>query len=209
MGTTTIPTVDIYLKCNKTIFYRYLSKDTSVTEYVKYTSDTEDNLSVPFIDFTVCPSYESAYKDGILKEYGLEKDEYRNEGMFYPTTNVNNSNPRSLFYSVTHNVDEIFIKIRIKTLNFDSPTYEIDFAKHNFTDHISITPKFYHHFGRCYSVHPKGDVLKLGVTSIYFITKIDIYVYFGYPGQFMYSNTKSKVSNNIYTQYKQHQIICY
>ena len=174
-----------------------MSKDTSVTEYVKYTSETNDNLEMPFIDFTICPAYESAYKDDRLKHYGLEKHQYRDKGMFYPKTNGSNLDARSVFYDVTHDVDEIFTKIKLKTLNYHSPTLEIDFSKDNFADDISITQKFYHHFGRCYSIHPKNDVLKLGVTSIYFYTKIGVYIYFGYPGQFMYSNTKSKVRKNM------------
>ena len=171
-----------------------MAKETSITETVKYTTDTEDNVAVPFIDFTVCPAYESAYKEDVLQYYGLKKDDYRKNGIFYPTKNGNNIDPRLMFLNVTHDVQDIFFKIKMNTLSYDLPVYVIDFSEGNAFNNISITTKFYHHFGRCYSIHPKGDILKLGVTSIYFITKINIYVYFGYPGQFMYSNTKSKVS---------------
>ena len=171
-----------------------MARDTSVTEHVKYTTDTMENANVPFIDFTICPAYESAYKENVLKYYGLTKSDYRHNGMFYPTANGTNVDPRNLFLNVTHDVQDIFIKIIMKTLSYDFPTYEVDFSSNNdFSKNLSITTKFYEHFGRCYSMHPTGDLLKLGITSMYFITKINIYVYFGYPGQFMYSNTKSKV----------------
>ena len=171
-----------------------MARDTSVTEHVKYTTDTMENANVPFIDFTVCPAYESAYKEDVLKYYGLTKSDYRSKGVFYPKANGTNLDPRQLFRNATHEVNDIFFKIAMKTLSYDTPSYEIDFsAKDDFSKNINITTKYYEHFGRCYSIHPKGEILKLGVTSMYFITKINIYVYFGYPGQFMYSNTKSKV----------------
>ena len=171
-----------------------MAGETSITETVKYTTDTYDNVDVPFIDFTVCPAYESAYKENVLQYYGLTTDDYRKNGIFYPTRNGNNIDPRLMFLNVTHDLHDIFFKIKMTTLSYDVPVYVIDFSEGNVSSNISITTKFYHHFGRCYSIHPKGDILKLGITSIYFITKINIYVYFGYPGQFMYSNTKSKVS---------------
>ena len=172
-----------------------MAKETSVTESVKHTRDTENTDSVPFIDFTVCPAYESAYKEDVLQVYGLNRDEYRGKGVFHSKKDDTAIDARTLFVTATHNVEEIIYKMTMKTLSYDFPTYEIDFSKSGFENNISITTKFYHHFGRCYSIHPKGDVLKFGVTSINFITKINIYVYFGYPGQFMYSNTKSKVSS--------------
>ena len=165
-----------------------------MTEHVKYTTDTMENPSVPFIEFTVCPAYESAYKGNVLNQYGLTKSEYRNKGMFYPRANGTDVDPRSLFLNATHDVKDIFLKIIMKTLSYDIPLFEVDFTNdEDYSKNISISTKYYEHFGRCYSMHPTGEVLKLGVTSMYFITKINIYVYFGYPGQFMYSNTKSKV----------------
>ena len=50
-----------------------MAKETTVTEHVMYTTDTEKNIGKPFIDFTVCPAYESSYKEDILEYYGLEK----------------------------------------------------------------------------------------------------------------------------------------
>ena len=176
-----------------------MAKETSVTESVKHTTDTENMDNVPFIDFTVCPAYESAYKEDVLQAHGLNINEYRSKGAFYPRNNYTAIDARTLFLTATHNVDEIIYRVEMKTLSYDFPTYEIDFSKDGFENNVSITTKFYHHFGRCYSIHPKGDVLKFGVTSINFITRINIYVYFGYPGQFMFSNTKSKVSSVIWS----------
>ena len=102
-----------------------------------------------------------------------------------------------MFGSVTYDVHEIIKKIKIKTLSMELPEYVVDFSRDNVTEHLSIVTKFWHTYGCCYSLHPREHVLELGVTSIVFETHINIYVYFGYPGQLMYANTKSRVSFNI------------
>ena len=76
------------------------------------------------------------------------------------------------------------------------PEYVVDFSRDNFTEHLSIVTKFWHTYGRCYSLYPREHVRELGVTSITFETHMNIYVYFGYPGQLMYANTNSRVSFN-------------
>ena len=65
----------------------------------------------------------------------------------------------------------------------------------NFSDHLIITPKFWNHFGRCFSIRPKEDVRKLGIVDIIFEAKKSMYVYFGHPGQFEAANRNTKVSN--------------
>ena len=72
--------------------------------------------------------------------------------------------------------------------------FEITFEGNNFTKHLHITTKYYQYFGRCYSIHPKDHVLKLGVNAIEIVARLKVYTYFGHPGQFTYSNTKTKVS---------------
>ena len=91
-----------------------MDKDTSVIEYVKYTSETASEVEIPFIEFTVCPSYDSAYISDAFEYYGLDKVKYRDKGTFYPTKNGNNSDLRLLFGSVTYDVHEIIMKIKIK-----------------------------------------------------------------------------------------------
>ena len=66
---------------------------------------------MPFIDFTVCPAYESAYKEDVLKYYNLTIRDYRSQGIFYPRKNGNNVDRRSMFINATHDVEDIFFKI--------------------------------------------------------------------------------------------------
>ena len=47
--------------------------------------------------------------------------------------------------------------------------------------------------GTCYSIRPKDPIVGLGIFKIDFVARLGIYVYLGYPGQFMYlAKTKVK-----------------
>ena len=172
--------------------------DTAITikEYVKHTLTPSDNI--PFIDLVICPNFFAAYKVDALKYYGLEKGKYRSKGQYYPTINGNDTDPREIFYEVSHDVEEIFVGIRIKTLNKEKRYVDIDFSQGNFNDHLSITTKFWNTFGRCYSIIPKENVLNLGVNNMEIKTRVDIYVYFGHPGQFLAANRNSKVIHSTF-----------
>ena len=172
-----------------------MAKDTSVKEHVKRTSQPSDDI--PFIDLTICPSYHSAYKNDVLKYYGIEKAKYRKTGTYRPNNDTTESDLQEVFKAITYDVNEMLSRMEIVTSSLNTPYYVIDFTRNNFTKHLDITTKFWSTFGRCYSLHPNDDVLKLGVTAITFETSMNIYVYFGYPGQLMYANTKSKVSYTI------------
>ena len=97
-------------------------------------------------------------------------------GHFTPQKNGNRTDLREIFYDVTHNVEEIFDRMRIKTLNKKIPEIHINFKDGNFLEHINITTKFWNNFGRCYSIIPKRIIQKLGIVDIIFEAKMSIYV---------------------------------
>ena len=172
-----------------------MEKDTAVTIHVKSTTVSPD-AGTPFIDLVVCPSFESAYKKDIIEYYGMDKYKYVNDGSFSPTKQSNDSDdPRELFQSITHDVNEIFIKIKVKTQSQDVPEIVIDYSKGVFTNDIIIKTKYYARFGRCFSIGPAEDIIKLGVYRITFETTMNIWVYFSHPGQFLHVNTNTKVYN--------------
>ena len=61
-------------------YKRYSNKETIVREQIRPTSDGASDVNVPFINFIVCPSYDSAYKGEVLRKYGLTIHDYRSTG---------------------------------------------------------------------------------------------------------------------------------
>ena len=167
-----------------------------VRERVISTKEATEDIDAAFIDLTICPDYHFAYKNDALLSYGLNKNQYRGQAAYSPKRihGENFTNLESVFHSVTYSIDEILHRIVISTSNKDDPHFNIDFNSSNFTEYIDIQTKYWPTYGRCYSIHPKDDVLKLGVWGVDIISRINIYIYFGYPGQFMYPTSKSKVT---------------
>ena len=183
------------------VWIRFLTKDTAIRERVKSTADAVGDEHTPFIELTICPSYGSAYKEDILKFYGMDKENYRRKGVYFPSNHTYGDDLRHIFQSITHDIHEILFRISIFTNNRKTSYFEINFEGNNFTDHLHITTKYYPYFGRCYSIHPKDHVLKLGVNAIEIVARLKIYAYFGHPGQFTYFNTKTKVGLFIFYHY--------
>ena len=171
--------------------------DTVIRERSQSTADAAGDVNTPFIDLTICPAYDSAYKDYVLEAHGIDKEKYRTKGIYSPTiNNRTNTDLRDIFDSITYDVDEILFRVVIKTMDKQKPKIKINFGGSNFTEHVDITTKYWPSYGRCFSMHPTDGILEMGVTGIEIASRISIYVYFGYPGQFMYVNTKSKVSES-------------
>ena len=168
--------------------------DTSITikEFVKHKLSPSDEI--PFIDLIICPNFFAAYNDTSLEFYGLSKGKYRGKGRWNPTQNANKTDLRKVFYDVSHDVDDIFVAIRIKTLSKEKRYVDINFEKDDFNEFVTIATKYSDSFGRCFSIIPKQNVLKLGIKSIIFETRMDIYVYFGHPGQFLAADSDTKVT---------------
>ena len=172
-----------------------MTKDTMVRERVISTKEAMEDVDAEFIDLTICPDYHYAYKEEVLQSYGLNKEKYREQAMYSPT-HVHGTkfvNLERFFNSVTYSIDEILHSIIISSNNKNDPHFDIDFNQPNFTEYIDIHTKYWPTYGRCYSIRPKDYVKRLGVWGIDVISQINIYIYFGYPGQFMYPTSKSKV----------------
>ena len=166
-----------------------------IRERVISTKEAKKDTEASFIDLTICPDYHYAYKKEALQKYGLTKDQYRLKAMYSPIHihGTSSTNLKRIFNAVTYNINEILHRIVISTSNKNDPHFNIDFNSSNFTQYIDISTKYWPTYGRCYSIHPKEHVLELGVWGIDIVSRINIYIYFGYPGQFMYPTSKSKV----------------
>ena len=173
---------------------RFSEASTSTKTSVKTTSE---NIA-PFIDFVVCPSYQMAYKTDIMEYYGLIREEYVKGSSFYPKQHSSGTDPRQLFDSITYKASEIFSKIVVHTLDINEPKITIDLSEGNTSERLTMKTKYTATFGRCYSVELSEKIIHYGIIDIAFETKIDIYVYFGYPGQFMHVDTKAKVKVRVY-----------
>ena len=171
-----------------------------VRERIQSTADAVGDINTPFVDLTICPTYTAAYKDDVLKAYGIKKKEYRHKAVYSPSKNSRDMDLRAIFKSVTYDIEEMLFRIVIKTTNRQKARFDIEFDKPNFTDHIDVKTIYWDSYGRCFSIYPKDHVLKLGVRLIEFVARIDVYIYFGHPGQFLHPNTKSKVHECISNQ---------
>ena len=174
--------------------FRFQTKETIVREQIRSTSDGAFDPILPFIDFIVCPAYHFAYKEDVLKYYGLDVNKYRNEGHFSPTINESiDLELENVFKNITHFPDEVLQKIKITTKDRNQRTFLQSFVElKNATNHVEIVTKYQSNLGRCYSIRPKSHVITLEIIKIDVIASMDIYVYIGYPGQFTY-NTKERV----------------
>ena len=136
-----------------------------------------------------------AYKKDVMEYYGLDRDGYVKGKSFYTEKDGENMDARDLFRKITYNVSELFNKIVVSTLSKNKPKIVINVSDRNSTDTVNIETKYHPSFGRCYSIQLLGNIIHYGIISVEFETKIDVYVYFGHPGQFMHVNTKSKVNS--------------
>ena len=166
-------------------------------EKVRPTSGAINDTDFPFLALTICPLYSAAYDDDVVKEYGLDKYQYRAKGNYTPTSSKNNeTNLRKVFNDITYELEEVLKRVTFFTL--DSSVFNVDFNAQT-NDHseiIKVTTKYWNNYGRCYVIRPSDTIVKLGVRSVDFVARMGIYIFFGYPGQFMY-NTKTKVLTKI------------
>ena len=148
---------------------------------------------MPFIDFIVCPAYQFAYKDEVLREYGLSSTKYRT-GHYSPTINDStNIDLEFIFDTITYRPNEILKKIKITTKDRQQRNFLQNFKEGDIEmENLEIITKYQNNLGRCFSIRPKDHVVSLEVIKIDITASMDVYVYIGYPGQFMY-NTKERV----------------
>ena len=153
---------------------------------------------MPFVDLTVCPAYDFAFKNDPMVKYGLEHSKYRSKGHFTPSKNpYKELDLRKVFDDITYDIHELLQSIKILTLDHEHKIFIEAFNESkNSTDYVNIVTKYQSNLGRCYSILPKEEVQKLGVRVIEFVGNVGMYIYLGYPGQFMYHITKTKVINH-------------
>ena len=151
-----------------------------------------ENMDSPFIGITVCPYYTSAFKKEALYGYGLDKRDYTG-GVYFPKKGTNKNDARATFVSVTQEVGEILKQVDIWTRYGNDSHFVVNFEASNQSDHIDIETKYWPLFGRCYSLSPRKHVLQQGLSFLEFYSRIDIYIYLTYPGQFMHTNSRTKV----------------
>ena len=138
-----------------------------------------------------------AYNDTMTDFYGLAKTSYRYQGMWSPEKNGRGTDLRKVFEDITHDIDEIFVNIRIKTLSKERTYVDVNFKKDNYNNSLIISTKYSETFGRCFSIIPTKEVQELGVQSIIFETRMDVYVYFGHPGQFSATDADTRVTKSL------------
>ena len=164
-----------------------------IREHSTSTRDAAEGSNSPFFDLTICPSYNSAYKNEVLIYHGLNKTAYRSLGFYYNNDKSHSDEPRSIFNSATYNINELLNSLNVVTRDRKVPRLTLKFNEPNTSNILDITTKYWYLLGRCYSFHLKDIVLKLGIIRFEFVSRMGIFIYFGYPGQFMHPNTKTKV----------------
>ena len=165
-------------------------------EQIVPTTYTVDNLDVPFIDLTICPDFKEAYKEEVLKTYGLDKYTYQKKGVYVNLTNNGYDDLQDIYESITYNVDEVISWIIIDTQDWKRDGFKIKLNRKNAHDDITIITHHWSILGRCYTIRPKSHLIKQGIVNIDIGQRMDTYIYFSYPGQFKHPNTMTKVMNS-------------
>ena len=171
-------------------------KESIIREQVRPTSDSAEDMDMPFIDLIICPSFDVSYKKENLEKYGIDRSNYTYNGDFTPTKNLKeNLTLREIFDSISFEVEDILYSVTIFTLDRENSMFTLNFNGSNTYENeiAEVGTKYWNSYGRCYSIRPKKKIIEYGVKIIDFVARMNIYVYFGYPGQFMY-NTKVKVN---------------
>ena len=194
---------------------RYIKGDTRALITMKNAWD------LPFIAFTVCPSYHDAYKADRLAAYGLNKWAYK-AGNF--TGSNDGANPWQIFNDVTHGLEELLSVVAVKTqseidhkvyllctedcdgkkLDGDgsgrSKPFLVDYSTQSWNNYLlenlyQVLVKYQLNFGRCFEFRLGKKLAELQLAELILTTKEDrsIYVYVHTPGQFQSIDEKSKV----------------
>ena len=168
-------------------------------EQIRSTNHVSEKGNLPFVELTVCPSYDFAFKEHMMTRYGLDSNKYRSEGKYTPDNNYyRDVDLREIFDQITHDIHEILQSIKIFTLDHKHDMFLEQFnGNKTETNFVRIITKYQSNLGKCYSIQPKEEVLKFGIRIVELVSKTGIYVYLGYPGQFTHHITKTKVMWNL------------
>ena len=92
-----------------------------------------------------------------------------------------------MFSEVTYGLDELLEKTTVITEN---SKVVLDLAETS--KDVTLVEMNSKTFGRCYSIQLSNDIVKQGISELEFIAKMNTYVYFHHPGQFL-QQSKSKL----------------
>ena len=151
-------------------------------------------MNTPFLAFTVCPEYHTAYKNDILDLYNLTVDDYRYKSQWYPGKNITPKNAKEFFYNITYALDEVIEKIEISTMSLNESKIKLYPGKHLDITYATFTTQYTDTYGRCYTMNATEKVLSLGITKVTVVTLMGVYVFLDHPGQHLHVNSRSKVS---------------
>ena len=171
--------------------------------HIKPSSDPE----VPFAGFTICPEYNSAYKNEGLVKHRLGKNAYRGQKAAWYNDSDQHAvtlDGHNVYRDVTHGMDEVLRSIYVGTRSksvlrkFDRQTKS---SKNSIEDWvvedmegIKIITKYHHTFGRCYCMEIAENIKKLGITAVSITTKMDVNIWIEHPGQHMFLDSRERVS---------------
>ena len=172
---------------------RYRTKESAVKQLIRQTSEGAIDDSLPFIDLIICPTYEKAFNDEMLRKYGIDPIRYR-LGYFSPTNaRYKNLNLQEIFNNITHSVRELLYWVKFTTFDRNNRTFVEDFTSANDNiENFDVITKYTDTLGRCYSIRPRAHIVRMGIVKMDILARTDVFIYLGYPGQFMY-NTKARV----------------
>lgn len=147
---------------------------------------------------TLCPAYESAYKDELLQDkYGTDKFRYGEQGN-YTTPKVPKADPKMVFKEVSHTLSDLLMSITLNLNREEKSKLElkyfmaVDFdAKDEFGNSWSV--KYHSLYGRCYSLDLNQGVTRMGINAIEFLTKMDAYIFLHHKGQYLDNDSMTKV----------------
>lgn len=168
---------------------RFYRRDTSTLIQVRPTSDSE----IPFVAFTICPDYYSAYKKDVLAKYNLTVKSYRRDAKWYPELHTKDFSAKDFFRKITFEIFEMIKKIEISTMNLRRPKVVVDVLKGLNKDYLEFDTQYTDTYGRCYTVQVTDNLKSLGITKIKFVTHLGVYIFLDHPGQHLHVNSRSKV----------------
>lgn len=165
---------------------QYLANETRAVLNVQPTA------KFTYLAFTICPSFEDAYKEDMLSKLSSAKDQIR-AGDF----NLHDMDwvKDRAFEKITHEYDEIIEKLKIVT-EVEAQSSIVLKTKESYYNKVNVTPLFHLKLGRCYSLELLPTLTILGIVRLIFTGKIDFYVYFHHPNQFLDKDSKTKIYAN-------------
>ena len=165
-------------------------KETTTIVRVKPTSD----LNTPYVAFTVCPNFHSAYSKDTLKNiYNISVDDYRYKSNWYPTKDINPENAKEFFHNITYGLYDVIHKLEISTMSLTTPKVQIAPKEEGSIEYATFFTQYTDTYGRCYTMVAKDAILALGITKVTIIARMGVYVFLDHPGQHLHSNSRSKV----------------